>query len=300
MILREWNFSNRDQPTLTFPFDLRNWLLETVVDSGYPVARSWEKRGTKVSRWIWNSHFVSSLFPSLCTPNPTQSFPFNPNVSTFSSRGRIQRDWNHDSLALPFYLLMPSSEWRPSGTIVIPSPAREVRSPPLLVNANSIGDSRRGIMARSRRDFRGEQAILGGKGNTLLRQLYRVPVIKIGKNLYRSNSEGNNFCSTSERRLEARNLSLWNALSFVPIRLAIREISSREEKVIFRRSLRARLNFIEIRKTLNRYNLEDSNFRSTSERSLETRNLPLWNPFWFIPIRFPVPEISSREGEDNF
>lgn len=114
MILREWNFSNRDQPTLTFPFDLRNRLFETVVDSGYPVAQSWEKRGTKVSRWIWNSHFVSSLFPSLCTPNPTQSFPFNPNVSTFSSRGRIQRDWNHDSLALPFYLLMPSSEWRPS------------------------------------------------------------------------------------------------------------------------------------------------------------------------------------------
>lgn len=154
---------------LNFPFDLRNRLFETVVDSGYPVARSWEKRGTKVSRWIWNSHFVSSLFPSLCTPNPTQSFPFNPNVSTFSSRGRIQRDWNHDSLALPFYLLMPSSEWRPSGTIVIPSSAREVRSPPLLVNANSIGDSRRGIMARSPRHFRGKQAILGGKGNTLLR-----------------------------------------------------------------------------------------------------------------------------------
>ena len=51
---------------------------------------------------------------------------------------------------------------------------------------------------------------------------------------------------------------------------------------------------------MNRYNLEDSNFWSMSERPLEARNFLLWNPFWFIPIRFPVSEISSREDKGNF
>ena len=51
---------------------------------------------------------------------------------------------------------------------------------------------------------------------------------------------------------------------------------------------------------MNRYNFEDNNFRSTSKRSLETRNLALWNAFLIIPIRFPVAEISSRKEKDNF
>ena len=41
--------------------------------------------------------------------------------------------------------------------------------------------------------------------------------------------------------------------------------------------------------------MEDNDFRWTGERSLEARNLDLWNAFPFIPTRLPVPEISSRK-----
>lgn len=57
-----------------------------------------------------NLKFRLCFFPfSLSLRRTEESFSFNPNVSTFSSRERIQRDWNHDSL----YLLMPSSDGRP-------------------------------------------------------------------------------------------------------------------------------------------------------------------------------------------
>ena len=39
--------------------------------------------------------------------------------------------------------------------------------------------------------------------------------------------------------------------------------------------LKTRFNRIKIRESLNRYNSEDNNFRSTNEGSLEARNLPL-------------------------
>ena len=57
---------------------------------------------------------------------------------------------------------------------------------------------------------------------------------------------------------------------------------------------------LKIRKNLNRYNSEDSGFRSTNQRSLEAGNLALWNLFLFISIRLPVPEISSFEAKVNF
>lgn len=52
--------------------------------------------------------------------------------------------------------------------------------------------------------------------------------------------------------------------------------------------------------TLNRYNFEDRNFRLTNRRSLEARNLALWNAFWFTSISFSIPEISSCKDKDNF
>ena len=61
-----------------------------------------------------------------------------------------------------------------------------------------------------------------------------------------------------------------------------------------------RLKLIKIRKNSNRCNSVDSDFRSTDERSLETRNLALWNALSFISIRFMVPEISSFKEKSNF
>lgn len=52
--------------------------------------------------------------------------------------------------------------------------------------------------------------------------------------------------------------------------------------------------------TLNRYNFEDRNFRLTNRRSLEARNLALWNAFWFTSISFSIPEISLCKDKDNF
>lgn len=60
------------------------------------------------------------------------------------------------------------------------------------------------------------------------------------------------------------------------------------------------LNAIRIKKTLNRCNSKDSNFRSTNERPLEAWNLALWNELWFIPIQLPVPEISLFKEKGDF
>ena len=51
---------------------------------------------------------------------------------------------------------------------------------------------------------------------------------------------------------------------------------------------------------MNRYNSEDIHFRSMNQRSLEARNFTLSNAFSFIPIRLPVPEISSCKAKGNF
>ena len=50
---------------------------------------------------------------------------------------------------------------------------------------------------------------------------------------------------------------------------------------------------IKIKKTLNRYIFENTDFRLTSKGSLEAWNCALQNVFRFISIRLPVPEISS-------
>ena len=73
-----------------------------------------------------------------------------------------------------------------------------------------------------------------------------------------------------------------------------------KRRTIFNNSLLDLVNPIKIRKTLNRYNFEDNDFRSTSERSSEARNLAFWNPFRFIPIRLSIAEISSSREKRNF
>ena len=55
-------------------------------------------------------------------------------------------------------------------------------------------------------------------------------IIKIWKFLNLCNSEDNHFRSIDEIRLKARNLTLWNVLSFISIRFPVPEISSRKEK----------------------------------------------------------------------
>lgn len=57
--------------------------------------------------------------------------------------------------------------------------------------------------------------------------------IKIRETLNRYNSEDTNFRRASERSLEAQNSPLWNAISFISLRLPVPEISSCEEKVNF-------------------------------------------------------------------
>ena len=129
----------------------------------------------------------------------------------------------------------------------------------------------------------------------------REITIKIRKILNHCNCEDNDFRSTNERSLEARDLPLWNAFWIISIRLPIPEIWPFKEKanysIVY---LNTWLNSIKIRKTLNRYNSEDNYFRSMSERSLEARNLALWNAFLVISIRLPVAEISSCKGKGNF
>lgn len=65
---------------------LRKTWITTCTTTGYYY------------RSIWNSPLCFFPFPSLCTANP-RGIPFllDPNVSTFSSRERIQRDWKLDS-----------------------------------------------------------------------------------------------------------------------------------------------------------------------------------------------------------
>ena len=103
-----------------------------------------------------------------------------------------------------------------------------------------------------------------------------------------------------ERSLEAHNFALRNALSSISIRLPVHEISSSKEMLISNRSLETRLNSIKIKKSLNRCNFVDNDPLSTSERPLEARNLALQDAFRFIPLRLPVPEISSCKGKGNF
>ena len=62
----------------------------------------------------------------------------------------------------------------------------------------------------------------------------------------------------------------------------------------------ARLTPLKIEETLNLRNSENTDSLSTGKRSSEASNLALWNAFSFIPIRLPVPEISSRKEKINF
>ena len=51
---------------------------------------------------------------------------------------------------------------------------------------------------------------------------------------------------------------------------------------------------------MNRYNLENNDFRSISKRPSKVGNLTLWNAFSFISIPLSVPEISSCKEKGNF
>ena len=85
------------------------------------------------------------------------------------------------------------------------------------------------------------------------------------------------------------NLILYTIIPFLQINIRRIQFSSKVRQIV-----------LKLGKNLNPHNSEDNDFLSMNQRSLEARNLPLWNAFSLIPIRLPVPEISSCKGNGNF
>ena len=93
---------------------------------------------------------------------------------------------------------------------------------------------------------------------------------------------------------------LWYSYSQYNRIVTINGISSKVNTPVACYTLKYDLFPIEIRKTLNRSNSENNNFRTMNKGSLEASDLALRNAFWFISIRLPVPEISSCKENGNF